>query len=163
MLLSVIIPCFNEEDNVQKMQDELYPVLEALSHDYQIQVVFVDDGSRDNTFSRLKETFGGMTHPKIQYVFLKHEVNRGLGAALRTGFSGAQGDLIVTTDSDGPYKFATIPALLEKLTPDVDIVTASPYHPDGQVVGVPGYRLVLSQGASFLYRVLVSWRIHTYT
>jgi len=163
MLLSVIIPCYNEEDNVQKMRDELYPVLENLSRDYEIQVVFVDDGSRDETLSRLKETFGGMNHPRIRYVFLKHEVNRGLGAALRTGFAGAQGDLIVTTDSDGTYKFATIPALLAKLTPDVDIVTASPYHPDGQVVGVPGYRLVLSQGASFLYRVLVNWRIHTYT
>ena len=94
---------------------------------------------------------------------MKHEVNRGLGAALRTGFSGAEGDLIVTTDSDGTYKFSSIPAMLDLLQPGVDIVTASPYHPQGNVVGVPKNRLILSQGASFLYRVLVSWNVHTYT
>jgi len=42
-------------------------------------------------------------------------------------------------------------------------MTASPYHPDGQVVGVPGYRLILSRGSSMIYRFLVDWRIHTYT
>jgi dolichol-phosphate mannosyltransferase len=43
------------------------------------------------------------------------------------------------------------------------IVTASPYHPDGGVMNVAGYRLVLSRGSSFLYRILVDWRVHTYT
>ncbi len=163
MLISVIVPCYNEEDNVHKMQAELYPVLELLSQEYQVQVVLVDDGSTDATLQKLKETFEVLENPKITFTFLKHEVNRGLGAALRTGFADAKGDLIITTDSDGTYKFTTIPAILERLIPGIDIVTASPYHPDGQVVGVPGYRLVLSQGASFLYRVLVSWRVHTYT
>jgi dolichol-phosphate mannosyltransferase len=45
----------------------------------------------------------------------------------------------------------------------VAIVTASPYHPDGEVVGVPGYRLFLSRGSSLLYRILLDWKIHTYT
>ncbi len=163
MLLSVIIPCYNEEDNVQKMQDELGPVLKSLTQEYQIQVVFVDDGSSDGTLQKLKATFHNQDDPAIEYVFLKHPANRGLGAALRTGFAGAQGDLIVTTDSDGTYKFSSIPAILARLVPGIDMVTASPYHPDGQVVGVPGYRLVLSQGASFLYRILVKWSVHTYT
>ena len=43
------------------------------------------------------------------------------------------------------------------------MVTASPYHPQGGVAGVPAYRLILSQGSSILYRILVNWRIHTYT
>ncbi len=163
MKLSVILPCFNEEDNVAKMKQELLPVLEDLSREYELEVVFVDDGSRDQTLMALQATFGNLNSDKIQFIFLKHEVNRGLGAALRTGFAAVHGALVVTTDSDGTYKFNSIPELLARLKPGVDLVTASPYHPQGDVVGVPKYRLILSQGASFLYRVLVSWNIHTYT
>ena len=93
----------------------------------------------------------------------RHGRNRGLGAAIRTGLAVAQGDILVTTDSDGTYRFTEIPALLALMTPDVDIVTASPYHPQGGVAGVPAYRLILSRGSSLLYRLLVNWRIHTYT
>ena len=50
---------------------------------------------------------------------------------MRTGFEAAVGQVIVTTDSDGTYKFAEMPALLACLKPGVDIVTASPYHPEG--------------------------------
>lgn len=163
MKVSIVIPCFNEEDNVEKMRDELLPVLQDLSSRYELEMIFVDDGSTDRTLQALQETFAPLSLPKIEFHFLQHEVNRGLGAALRTGFAGVHGDLVVTTDSDGTYKFTTIPAMLDSLTPGVDIVTASPYHPQGGVVGVPRYRLVLSQGASFLYRVLVNWKVHTYT
>jgi dolichol-phosphate mannosyltransferase len=163
MKLSVILPCYNEEENVAKMKQELLPVLEDLNRQYEMEVIFVDDGSRDQTLTALQSTFGSLSYPTMQFCFLKHEVNRGLGAAMRTGFSGVHGDLVVTTDSDGTYKFSSIPQLLARLVPGVDIVTASPYHPEGGVAGVPKYRLVLSQGASFLYRVLVSWKIHTYT
>lgn len=163
MKLSIVIPCYNEEDNVQKMREELFPILESLSLTYNLQVIFVDDGSTDQTLRSLKATFESLSTSQIEFRFMKHEVNRGLGAALRTGFSGAEGDLIVTTDSDGTYKFSSIPAMLDLLQPGVDIVTASPYHPQGNVVGVPKNRLILSQGASFLYRVLVSWNVHTYT
>jgi dolichol-phosphate mannosyltransferase len=75
----------------------------------------------------------------------------------------ATGDVVVTTDSDGTYEFRTIPELLGHLLPKVDLVTASPYHPAGGVDNVPGYRLVLSTGSSLIYRILVDWRIHTYT
>ena len=95
--------------------------------------------------------------------FERHPVNRGLGAAMRTGFGAARGDVIVTTDSDGTYHFGEIPALLSRLSAEIDIVTASPYHPQGGVAGVPAYRLVLSQGSSAIYRLLVSWHVHTYT
>jgi dolichol-phosphate mannosyltransferase len=93
----------------------------------------------------------------------RHPTNLGLGAAIRTGFQAATGDIIVTTDSDGTYRFETIPDMLACLTDQVDLVTASPYHPKGEVVGVPKYRLFLSQGSSLIYRILVDWNIHTYT
>jgi dolichol-phosphate mannosyltransferase len=162
--ISVVIPCYNEADNVEKLKTEFFPVARALAKARSVEVIFVDDGSSDATWQVLNEAFGGINQPDGLVVrFERHERNRGLGAALRTGFAAASGQLIVTTDSDGTYHFDEIPAMLARLEPGVDIVTASPYHPDGGVAGVPAYRLLLSRGASALYRVLVEWRVYTYT
>jgi dolichol-phosphate mannosyltransferase len=172
MKLSIIAPCYNEVDNVSKLHHELLPIVEemvihgwnnALEEIHTAEIIFVDDGSRDGTFSRLIERFGSDNKSGVMFKFLKHETNLGLGAAIRTGFSKADGDIIVTVDSDGTYKYSEIPALLSFLTPEVDIVTASPYHPKGGVIGVPAYRLFLSRGSSFLYRILVDWHVYTYT
>jgi dolichol-phosphate mannosyltransferase len=172
MKLSIIIPCYNEVDNVAKLHDELLPVVEelvahgwhnALEKIYSVEMIFVDDGSSDDTFFRLKELFGNGVNEGVKFKFLKHEKNKGLGAAIRTGFLNAGGDILVTVDSDGTYRFSEISALLSYLAPEVDIVTASPYHPEGGVIGVPAFRLFLSQGSSFLYRILVNRHIHTYT
>lgn len=170
MKLSVVVPCFNEEDNIGKLKNEFFPVAEGLLGSSvdggkieSVEIVFVDDGSRDGTYSALKEAFSAYDHPSITVRFEKHEVNRGLGAAMRTGFKAVTGDIIVTTDSDGTYHFSTIPSLLDHLKGKVAIVTASPYHPKGEVVGVPGYRIFLSRGSSLLYRILLSWKVHTYT
>jgi dolichol-phosphate mannosyltransferase len=170
MKLSVVVPCFNEEENIDKLKMEFFPVVEKLvgsdldgGHIDAIEIVFVDDGSKDGTYDALKNTFGSFDHPSISIKFEKHDVNRGLGAAVRTGFGIITGDIVVTTDSDGTYHFSTIPSLLEHLKGDVSIVTASPYHPNGEVVGVPGYRIFLSKGSSLIYRMLLSWKVHTYT
>ncbi len=170
MKLSVVVPCFNEEDNIEKLKTEFFPVMENLLGSKldgglidSIEIIFVDDGSRDNTYNALKEAFGAYSHQSITIKFEKHAVNRGLGAAMRTGFGAVTGDIVLTTDSDGTYHFSTIPSLLEHLKGKVAIVTASPYHPRGEVVGVPGYRIFLSRGSSLLYRILLSWKVHTYT
>jgi dolichol-phosphate mannosyltransferase len=163
MVISIIIPCYNEQANITKMEDELLPVVEKLATSYPLELIFVDDGSSDRTFQVLKDTFEGNRINGVDFKFERHIKNRGLGAALRTGFQAANGNLVVTTDSDGTYQFSKIPDLLSKLGERIDIVTASPYHPQGKVVGVPGYRLLLSRGSSFIYRVLVVWNIHTYT
>lgn len=172
MVLSIIAPCFNEVENVGKLHDELLPVVEEMVKQGgkdgaegidSAEIIFVDDGSRDGTSSRLQEAFSKTNKPGIKFMFLKHDTNLGLGAALRTGFTNADGDILITVDSDGTYKFSEITALLACLTPGVDIVTASPYHPKGNVIGVPAYRLLLSRGSSLIYRFLVDWNIHTYT
>jgi dolichol-phosphate mannosyltransferase len=163
MDISVIIPCFNEIDNLPKLNAEFFPVMAQLAQTRSVEVVFVDDGSTDGTARALRGAF--VDHPAgpVRVALAQHERNRGLGAALRTGFAAAHGDVLVTTDSDGTYRFSEIPALLARLEAGADIVTASPYHPAGGVAGVPAYRLVLSQGSSFLYRLLVDRRVHTYT
>lgn len=164
MDLSIIIPCYNEVENIPKIKRELLPVVLQLAQTRSVELVFVDDGSRDGTWQTLVDTFGNGQQPSgVSVRFERHQVNQGLGAAIRTGFAAAQGNVVVTTDSDGTYKFETIPDLLSYLRPDVDMVTASPYHSQGKVVDVPAYRLILSRGSSTIYRVLVDWQIRTYT
>lgn len=157
--LSIIIPCYNEAENVTRMAETLFPVVDELAHTQTVEVVLVDDGSRDNTLASLEIL--AAQRPGVSVV--RHEQNRGLGAAMRTGYAHARGEVLVTTDSDGTYPFTEIPKMLALLTPEVDLVVASPYHPQGGVEGVPRYRLLLSQGASLLYRVLLKWDVHTYT
>ena len=136
MDLSIIIPCYNEAENVPKIQKEFFPVASELAKDRSLEVIFVDDGSTDGTWQRLVDAFGNGNEPGVTVKFERHEVNQGLGAAVRTGFDAARGEVIVTTDSDGTYKFSEIPNLLFYLRPGVDMVTASPYHPAGAVAGV---------------------------
>lgn len=163
MDLSIIIPCYNEIENVQKLRDEFFPVASRLAETRTVEVIFVDDGSTDGTLETLQGTFKPEDYPEIQLRFEKHDHNRGLGAAVRTGFRASRGEIVLTTDSDGTYRFQEIIPLLECLAPGIDLVTASPYHPKGGVENVPGFRLLFSKSSSLLYRLLVNWRIHTYT
>jgi dolichol-phosphate mannosyltransferase len=161
--LTIIIPCYNEIDNVPKLKREFFPIVTTLASTRSVEVIFVDDGSTDGTLTSLKTAFIENYAPNVLVKFEAHVKNRGLGEAIRTGFTASRGEIVVTTDSDGTYRFEEIISMLAYLQPDVDLVTASPYHPEGGVKNVPGYRLVLSKGSSFLYRLLVSWHIHTYT
>lgn len=163
MNLSIVIPCYNEVDNIPKIQEELFPVVGALAKEQPVELVFVDDGSKDGTMQALKDILPASCPDGVSVKFAVHPRNLGLGQAIRTGFANATGDVIVTTDSDGTYRFSSIPELLACLKDGVDIVTASPYHPKGGVAGVPGYRLILSQGSSMIYRILVNRKVHTYT
>jgi dolichol-phosphate mannosyltransferase len=161
MHISIVVPFYNEAGSVGRVQSELLPVAAQLARSGPIELVFVDDGSTDGSLAAFRDAI--QPGPGVQVRFEQHPQNRGLGAALRTGFAAACGEVMVTTDSDGTYAFAEIPGLLACLGPDVDLVTASPYHPRGGVDGVPGYRLLLSRGSSLIYRLLVDRRLHTYT
>lgn len=162
MNLSIVIPCYNEAANVPGLKNDLWPVVQRLKKTArwpEVEIIFVDDGSKDNTVELLNREFEGIS----EVTLVRHPHNQGLGAALRTGFDACSGDVVVTTDSDATYSFSEIEPLLDRLTTNVDIVTASPYHPDGGVDNVPGYRIFLSKGASSMYRVLINPKLHTYT
>jgi len=161
--ISIVIPCHNEEAGLASLEQQLGPVLNTLRATSLVELVLVDDGSSDATWERMQTLAAGSGLGAGHVVLRKHERNRGLGAALRTGFAAATGRIIVTTDSDATYRFSEIPLLLERLTPGIDIVTASPYHPQGGVDGVPAYRLILSRGSSAIYRLIVGGQLHTYT
>ena len=157
--LSVVVPCYNEAAGLPVMRERIGKVLPALRQRGSLELVLVDDGSTDGTGDLLAAAFAAVPEARV----VRHDHNRGLGAALRTGFAHAEGAIIVTCDSDGTYPFSELPALLDWLTPGVDVVTASPYHPKGALEHVPAYRVLISKGASLCYRILIDWRIHTYT
>ncbi|HEY8279163.1 MAG TPA: glycosyltransferase family 2 protein [Bdellovibrionota bacterium] len=154
--LSIVIPCFNEEEGVPSLAEKILPVLKELSSQRPFELIFVNDGSTDGTLAALEKTFAKMPETKI----LSHPENRNLGAALRTGMSQALQDLVAFLDADCTYEPRILLKMLEQ---DSDLVLASPYHPQGAVEGVPAWRLGLSRSLSLLYRTASGSHIHTYT
>ncbi len=160
MRISIIVPFYNEEEGIPNLREKLVALTKVLAPTHELECVLVDDGSEDNSEGVAKQTFVGMPLA----VFVKHQQNRGLGAAMRTGFSKATGDIVCAIDSDCTYDPMLMPRLLEALEKTgADIATASPYHPDGGVDNVIGWRLFLSRGASWMYRIVCSSKLYTYT
>lgn len=107
MTISVVIPVYNEEENIKLLHERLKEVLETLNMDYEI--LFVDDGSTDQSLSILEEI-----HAKDEKVtVLSLRRNFGQTAAFAAGFDFARGDIIVTMDGDLQNDPADIPKLLE--------------------------------------------------
>jgi glycosyltransferase involved in cell wall biosynthesis len=94
---------------------------------------------------------------------VRHAVNRGIAAAIETGLASTDADIVASIDADCTYDPAQLAAMLPLLAPGVDLVVASPYHPQGRVRGISGWRLALSKLASRLYRLLLRNKLHTYT
>jgi glycosyltransferase involved in cell wall biosynthesis len=105
MKVSIIIPCYNEKDTVEKIVEAVRsaPVENK-------EIILVDDCSEDGTQRILKETISPMVDQIIY-----HPVNRGKGAALRTGFAAATGDIVLVQDADLEYNPEEYPLLLEPL------------------------------------------------
>lgn len=155
--VSIIIPCFNESEGIESLQKKLLPVLAQLRLDRSVELKIVDDGSTDDTFLKLQQNFDKLAQ------IIRHPKNKGLSAAIRTGFAHSTGNIICTIDSDCTYDPEYLVALLNLMHPDVDIVTASPYHPKGRVKNVPAWRLFLSKGLSHLYGLVLPQKLYTYT
>ena len=107
--LSVILPCYNEEENVAPLTAELEKVLDGLG--LQSEILFVDDASSDRTPHVLHEL--ATRHRRVRVV--RHHRNFGESAAQATGFRHARGDTLVTMDSDGQNDPADIPTLVALL------------------------------------------------
>ncbi len=155
--ISIIVPCFNESEGIESLEKKLQPVLQKLCSTRSVELIFVDDGSIDDTFLKLQKYFGKTAQ------IISHQKNRGLSAATKTGLAYSTGNIICTIDSDCTYDPMQLIELLELMRSDVDIVTASPYHPKGHVKNVPAWRLFLSKGLSPLYRFVLPQKLYTYT
>jgi glycosyltransferase involved in cell wall biosynthesis len=139
--LSVVIPMYNEEDNVTNTVKQVSEVLGSLQDRWEI--VLVNDGSTDHTLQVAEELAKGDERVRV----ISYPRNAGRGKALRTGFASARGDIVVSTDADLSYEPKYILNLIEVLNcdEDVDIVIGSPYVKGGGTENVPLARLLISK------------------
>jgi glycosyltransferase involved in cell wall biosynthesis len=121
-VISVVVPVHDEERSVALLYDELQSALEPLHEPW--EVIFVDDGSTDGTFSALTRLHS--SEQNVRVVRLRR--NFGKAAALVAGFDQAQGETVVTIDGDLQDDPAEIPRLLAKLDEGFDLVTGWKTH-----------------------------------
>jgi glycosyltransferase involved in cell wall biosynthesis len=108
--VSVIVPLFNEEENVPILQSELGAALKGLDH----EIIFVDDGSADRTFERIEAA------PNVRVI--RFEKNSGQSAAIYAGLQAARGAIVVLIDGDLQNDPADIPKLLDEISLGGDLV-----------------------------------------
>lgn len=148
--ISVIIPAFNEQDNIVPLYRELKDILDSIARPYEI--LFVDDGSTDTTFQRMKNIRENDTSVKV----IKFRKNFGQSAALQAGFDYADGTIIVTLDADLQNDPKDIPELITKLeNEDLDVVCG--WRHDRQD---PTSKKMFSQLANCLRKSLTGETIH---
>ena len=115
-ILSIVVPVYNEEENVRLLFEKIQAVCETIGETY--EVLFVDDGSHDATFAVLSE----LSEQRSELKVIRFEKNAGQTAAMAAGFEFAQGQRIISMDGDLQNDPADIPKLLEKLDEGYDLV-----------------------------------------
>lgn len=157
--ITIVIPCYNEAQTLPFLSGTIDAVEAALSDKYIAEFLFVDDGSSDATWELLNQHFGSRDGCRC----IRHERNQGITAAVMSGIKAAHTEIVCSIDCDCSYDPLELKQMIPLLTEGVDVVTASPYHPEGGVRNVPGWRLSLSAGASWLYRRVLHSPLHTFT
>jgi dolichol-phosphate mannosyltransferase len=114
--LSVILPAYNEEENISRAVTSAIGVLPELAEEW--EVIVVDDGSRDRTAKIVSEHVAEH-YPNVR--LLQHPVNQGYGAAIRTGFARARYDFVFYTDADNQFDVGELRYTLPMMR-DVDVV-----------------------------------------
>ena len=143
----MFFPAYNDAPSLPGLIAHTFATLTALTADF--EVIVVNDGSADSTASvlaDLQSQFG----PQLRVI--THEINRGYGGALRTGFAAATKDLFFYTDGDGQYDVREIPLLLAALEPGVGLVNGFKLERND-----PWHRIVIgkvyNQFARLLFRI----------
>lgn len=143
--LSVVLPAYNEAENIEEMTRAVMKTVTPLTEDYEI--IVVDDGSRDGT----GEVVQGLNAEHPQICLVQHDVNQGYGAALYSGFKAATKDLIFFTDADRQFELADI----HKFWPEIDAVDmVIGYRPER---ADPFHRRLFGWGWSWLTNLLFGY------
>jgi len=141
MLISIILPCYNEEDNLNELHSRLSDVMEAIGEPYEI--IFVDDGSTDNTLDKLID----ICKTDKQYRIFQFSRNFGHQQAISAGLDHAQGDAVIMMDTDLQHPPELIPALIEKWKEGYEIVYTIRNDP-------PGTSLFKKMTAKIFYKLI---------
>ncbi len=157
-MIRFVIPAYNEAENIERLLDDLAPRAHALG----ARVIFVDDGSKDDTAERIEQHRDG-----LHLAIVRHKRNLGLGTAINTGLRAALGeahddDAIVTIECDNTSNLDDLPRMMELFEQGYDVVLASVYAPGGKIIGVARWRLAASKAVSNTFRFLGGLQeIHT--
>lgn len=119
--ISIVIPVYNEAENVPLLYRKLKDDLSSLDRTYEI--IFIDDGSTDDTFAKLKEAQADDDRIRI----IKFRRNFGKAAALNTAFRQVKGEVVITMDGDLQDDSAEIPKFLDKIDEGYDLVSGWKY------------------------------------
>jgi dolichol-phosphate mannosyltransferase len=141
VIVSVVLPAFNEAGNLTPLVEQVDGVLQKI--DPRSSIIVVNDGSTDGTQAELEMLQARF--PSIDVV--THPVNRGFAAALKTGIARAcelGGDAAIFLDSDLSHRPSDMPALVAALAGGADVVLGSRFVPGGGMVGVPWWRVLIS-------------------
>ncbi len=152
MKLSVVIPVFNEAENLQPFYKKLKEALSKFSHEYEI--IFVDDGSSDNSSEVLKKTASG----DQRVLLIKFNRNYGQTQALYAGFQKAKGDIIVTLDADLQNNPEDIQGLIEKLMDTHSDVISGWRYPRKDSIS----RRIVSAIANYMISKICGLKLHDY-
>jgi len=149
-VVSVVVPIYNERENVAALHEALTHALVALGRPYEI--VLVDDGSRDGTRDVLRSLAG--SDPNVQLLFFRR--NYGQTAAMAAGFRACRGRIVVSMDADLQNDPADIARMIDKLDDGYDVVCGWRRHRQDRVAT----RLLPSRIANFLIARVTGARIH---
>src|SRR6266550_1060705 len=150
--ISVVIPLFNEEENVSALLDELFAELAKLERTF--EVICVDDGSRDRTFGELSRIAAERRELRV----IRFRLNFGQTAAMSAGIEAARGDVIVPMDGDLQNDPADIEKLLAKLDTGFDVVSGWRKNRQDRELG----RKLPSRIANRLISAISGVRLHDY-
>lgn len=152
MKISVILPVLNEEENLVAMNGEITGVLDGMQNDYEI--IYIDDGSTDRSFEILADLRDKDDRIKV----IQFRRNFGQTAGLAAGFDYAEGDVIITLDSDRQNDPRDIPMMLEKMDEGYDLVSGWRY--DRQDAWLS--RKLPSKIANWLISRITGVKLHDY-
>jgi len=117
LYLSIIVPLYNEEESVERLIESIIDITKQF--DFAYEIIFVDDGSKDNTWAIIEQIKETTPHLRA----IKFRRNYGQTSAMVAGFDHARGEIIVTMDGDLQNNPSDIPQLLEKMEQGYDIVS----------------------------------------
>jgi dolichol-phosphate mannosyltransferase len=144
--LSVVLPTYNESQNIARMLDS---IAETLPVDTAAEIIVVDDNSPDGTGNIASQHAKNISNKKLHVEVISRPDKQGLSSAILAGVQSAAGDIVVVMDGDFSHPPQTIPSMVEELRDSkYDIVVASRYVKGGSVIGWPFKRRLMSRGAT---------------
>jgi glycosyltransferase involved in cell wall biosynthesis len=150
--VSLVVPIFNERDNLRRLHEEITATMERLGREYEI--IYIDDGSTDGSSLLLRELHAADPHVRL-VVFRR---NFGQTAAVSAGFERTKGSLVVTLDGDLQNDPADIPMLIEKLEQGFDLVSGWRRDRKDDFF----HRRLPSLIANYFIRITTNVRVHDY-